>query len=352
MRIGVFSTGHNRQARRLVLALERLQPGSTLFFDISLDPPERTSMDAGRICWNGVDLTTLDAAFLHGFTYLDPVIPSGDIDVDWSLWREDYIEQQMKYTYLYSLLTELERRGVRLINPPAAHLRAFMKTALLERLRENGLAVPSLLCTNSPEAAQEFCRGAGCQPAGAAKVVWHPACGRGAWQPFFDRQRQALVSIKRPPILLAGLQEGPLVRAFVSDGKPLLILGRCAPQQRPDVAEETLEQFFEVPAAEVRESIRRAAEVLNIPWFQLLFIQAAGRAWIYDVEADPLLDSLPLPHQEQITGLLAEQLLGVRPQYEAPLQVSEAAAQPQQRPTVFLRRMLQVLFDFEKSKYS
>jgi len=342
MKLGLFSLSSDKQSRQLVKALNAASPGSTIFFDLSLDDPERSAMDASRLEWNGVDLTTLDAAFLHGFSYLDPVIPSGDLDLDWSVWREDYIALQMKYTYLYSLFSELERRGVKVINSPQMHLRAFMKPLLLEQLRAAGLNIAATITTNGIDAAKAFC-------AKAPKVVWRPCTGRASYQLFLDKQREALISTKKPPVLLAELKEGPLVRGYFYDGKPVLFLERYVPDNK---YEETLEQFFEVPCADLREQVALAAHTLGFPWLQMLFIPVDGKAFIYDVDTDPLWESLPTNWQHQLTALLAAKLLGQDAGYEAPLTVASGPDCVKQRPTIFLRRMLQILFEFEQSKYS
>lgn len=342
MKLGVFSTAGDKQTRQLVKALNAAHAGSAIFFDLSLDDPERSTVDAARLEWNGVDLATLDIAFLHGFPYLDPVIPSGDLELDWSVWREDYIALQMKYTYLYSLFAELERRGVKVVNSPRMHLCAFMKPLLLEQLRAAGLNVAASMTTNSMDAAKEFC-------ARTPKVVWRPCTGRAAYQLFLDKQREALISTKKPPVLLAELKEGPLVRGYLYDGKPVLFLQRYVPDNK---AEETLEQFFEVPCADVRDQIALASRTLGFPWFQLTFIPIDGKAYIYDVDVDPLWESLPTAWQRQLTALLAGKLLGAEAAYEAPLSVPIGPDAVKQRPTIFLRRMLQILFEFEQSKYS
>lgn len=342
MKLGIFSLAGDKQIRQLVKALNAASPGSAIFFDLSLDDPERSAMDASRLEWNGVELTTLDAAFLHGFSYLDPVIPSGDLDLDWSVWREDYIALQMKYTYLYSLFSELERRGVKVINSPQMHLRGFMRPLLLEQLRAAGLNVAATVTTNAMDVAKDFC-------ARTPKVIWRPATGRAAYQLFLDKQRESLISTKKPPVLLAELKEGPLVRGYFFDGKPVLFLQRYVPDNK---GEETLEQFFEIGCADVREQLALATKTLGVPWVQILFVPAEGKAWIYDVDTDPLWESLPTAWQRHLTAILAGKLLGQDAGYEAPLTVPTGPDTVKQRPTIFLRRMLQILFEFEQSKYS
>jgi hypothetical protein len=329
MTIGLFSPAGDKQAQRLRSALNTLSPGSTQSLDLALAAPERSAMSATELTWNGVDLTTLELAFLRGFSYCDPVMPAGDLDVDWSLWRFDYIGQQQKYTYLYSFFCELERRGVKLLNSPDAHLRLFMRPFILEQLRQAGVNVPALTCTNRMDVAREFC-------GRHASVVWRPATGRAAYQLFQDRQREALVSLQKPPVLLAEVIAGPLIRAYLYDGQPLLCLKMGAPNP---VGEETLERFVETDCGEACGDLRRVAETVRVPWLQVSF----------DLEADPVFEGLPTVHSEKLVTLLAARML--KRGAACPPAPTASAPEPKERPTLFLRRMLDILFEFEESKY-
>ncbi|MGD0088861.1 MAG: hypothetical protein ABSE73_02975 [Planctomycetota bacterium] len=338
MKIGLFSAAGDKQACHLCSALNALSPGSALQFNLNLDPPARSSMSAAEATWGGVDLATLDAAVLRGFPYCDPVVPSGDLDVDWGLWRFEYIAEQQKYTYLYSLFSELERRGVKVVNPPSVLLNLFMKPFILERLRQTGLKVPELACTNDMAAARQFC-------GGHEHVMWRPAAGRAAWQLFLDRQREALISPRKPPIMLAeAIEGGPLCRGYLYDGQPLLFLKMAAPDCQ---GEERLEFFSTADCAAATAELRRLAETLSAPWLQVTFVLKDAQAWIYDLDADPLCEDLPALHRERLLALLAERLL----RREPARQPDPTGEDNQERPTIFLRRMLRVLFEFQESKY-
>jgi hypothetical protein len=339
MKIGLFSPAGDKQAERLQSALNALSPGNAQSFDLALAAPARSSMSATELTWNGVELTALDLAFLRGFAYCDPVVPAGDLDVDWSLWRFDYIGQQQKYTYLYSFFCELERRGVKLLNPPDAHLRLFMRPFVLEQLRQAGVNVPALTCTNRMDVAREFY-------GRHASVVWRPATGRAAYQLFQDRQREALVSLQKPPVLLAEVVAGPLIRAYLYDGQPLLCLKMGAPDP---VGEETLERFVETDCGDVCGDLRRVADSVRVPWLQASFVLKDGRAWIYDLDADPMFEGLPTVHSEKLVTLLAARMLNSTA--ACPSAIPADAADAKERPTLFLRRMLDILFEFEESKY-
>ena len=349
MNVGVFAWQNNKQARQLHNILNAFIPGSAIQYDLALDQPDQCSMDAAGIEWNRLALSpavpslaeSQSIAFLHGFSYCDPVIPPCDsaTDVDWSLWRFDYIASQQKYSFLYSVFSELQRRGVKIVNAPDAQLSVFMKPFLLEQLRQAKFNVPSTLCTNNMGIAKEFCASAG-------RVFWRPATGRAAWQMFLKRQREALISNKKPPVLLAEGVEGPFMAGYYFEGKLLLLLERKSPCLVP---EETLESFRIVDQKTAPPELARICGVLKIPWLQVLFVLKDGKAWIYDIDADPLFEGLPAVYSEILSARLAAALLNMD---ATAMKESLQSKETGQRPTLFLRRMLQILFEFEQSKYA
>jgi hypothetical protein len=67
---------------------------------------------------------------------------------------------------------------------------------------------------------------------------------------------------------------------------------------------------------------------------------------IYDIDTDPIYHGLPEAYQQRIREGLAHRFLGQENALE-----STPPEQPQSRPTLFLRRMLRILFEFEYYKY-
>ncbi|MFH1491232.1 MAG: hypothetical protein ABII06_20175 [Pseudomonadota bacterium] len=337
MKIGIFADSSLGRAAGL---LEKIGPMGGVrcdFFDMGLHPPDEVSLDQSALYWNGRDLTGLDIAYIHGFSFMNPVVPSPGRERDWSLWQSDYLVEQQKYSFLFSMFKELERRGVTLVNPPEAHVRSFMKPSFLEHLRRSGFSVPKLLCSNDMRSVKTFC-------AENEITLWRPSAGRAAWQLFLDRQRTHLIKRDAPPVLLSEGIEGPLVRGYFFDKKPLLMLKFNPPHRTPP---ERLEQFFHVDHPEAAEELGRLGEVIGAKWFLVFFILKDNRPWIYDIDPDPILDGLPDFYREHLMRHLACSLAGT--QEECPL--PEGADPPLDRPVFFLRRMLQILFDLEKSKY-
>jgi hypothetical protein len=177
------------------------------------------------------------------------------------------------------------------------------------------------------------------------KVVWRPATGRAVWQLFLDKQRISLVSPDSPPILVAECIEGPLIRGYLYDGVPLLFLKFSAPDLGPP---ERLESVWSVDCSEVVEVLQRLTVETGVRWAQVSFVFSDGKPWIYDIDPDPILEWLPDAYKDNLIAKLSYMIAGEKDKaIDLP-----ATTQPEERPTMFLRRMLRILFEFEKVKYS
>ncbi len=337
MNIGIFAHASSPQATDLREQLRGTGGVACRFFDLALHPSTAVSLDASSISWNGVDLTGLDLAYLQGFSFMTPAVPSAEDARDWSVWQADYLEVQQRYSFLLSLFKELQRRGVRLVNPPEVHVRAFMKPSLLEHLRRAGLPVPDLLCSNDVEEVDAFCRRSG-------TVLWRPATGRAAWQLFREKQKRHLIRKDAPPVLLAKAEEGHWVRTYLYEGRPLLRLAQRPPRDQPP---ETLERFFHVKDPLAGWETAGRLEATHAGWAMVLCLEGKGRSWIYDVDPDPVLDWLPGPYRAHLLQGLALALTGAT----EPCAPPQGIRPPLERPVFVLRRMLRILFDFERSKY-
>lgn len=336
MKIGLLSAAGNQQSLLLKRQLDQMAPGSAELFELPADAGPYVAIDAAGVHWHDRNLAELDVAYIHGFAYQSPVVPPALGDIDWSVWQTHYLAEQSRYSFLLSSFAELQRQQVRMINPPAMHWQNFMKLDALERLRLAGFDVPTVLCTNDADAARAFA-------ASLQRVVWRPATGRATWQLFTERQCQHLLAQRKPPVLLAEVLEGPLVRAYLFRGQPLLLLQRFPPSQVPV---EALETFQRVDYPELADTFARYFAHSGCEWAQLLFTYADGKAWIYDVDLDPVVTWLPAAFRHPLVEALAARLL-------EPLRhhIPTITTQPQTRATIFLRRMLSTLFDYEHMKY-
>ena len=336
VRFGLFADP-GLVASQLLEHLNGWVPGCGHLFPLSL-AGSRLSLDADAVCWDGIDLTALDAVWIHGFTYQSPILPAAASNRDWSLWQYDHLVAQQAYSTLFSLFQDLERRGVRVINAPRVQVRNFTLFAQLEGLRHAGFQVPRMICSNHREPVEAFCRA-------HETVLWRPTCGRGGWQRFTRKQCAALVSPEQPPILLAQGVPGPLTRSYLFEGKSLLSLQSRLPDPAP--AMERLEQFWQVPCTHVPHPGRLLQEVGG-HWLMLRYVHNETGTWIYDVDTDPELSALPEPFRHYLLTVLAAEMTGQTDTTQAMANL----AMPHERSTMFLRRMLRILFDMEQSKYT
>ena len=304
-----------------------------------LEPGQRVVLDAEGVSWNGVRLERLDALYIHGFRYEDPVLPPADPACDWSLWQTGSVIRQQSYSFLYSVLSRLEQLGgPRLYNPPSAEVAAFDRLGQLDRLALAGFAVPSRLAGNDDGTVAAFQRR-------HDGVVWRPVTGRAAWQWFQDRQRQHLVGPERPPVLLAAVTPGRLLRAYVLDGQVALVLATLPPNRDGLERLETMIPVTDLPP-EFLATIGRAVSTLVVRWAAALVTDGSDAPVFYDLDPDPEPGDLPPPFEAHLNHCLAAALTAT------PLPAPSFGPDPAERPALLLRRMLAIQFDMERSKYA
>jgi hypothetical protein len=337
IRVGLFSSRGDKQTSLLQRRLDELAPGVAYHFTIPEAGTPPVALDSMRVEWDGINAAELEHGYVHGFRYENPAIPRALEDAEWTLWQTDYITDQQRASFLHSAFSELERRGVRLFNSPNAHVHAFALPNLLETLRQNGFRVPPLVCTNDRDAAETFCEQVGV-------TVWRPTTGRAPWQRCTPYRRDRVMGLDKPPILIAGVVDGPLIRAYLFNGKPLLLVKAKAPAFAPPL--ERLEVFIATECPEAYEHLERLTKTIGLRWGVVSFVSQDHQPWIYGIDPDPVWTQLPGSFGERVLSGLAKGLLG-----EDVSALGELPDQPQARETLFLRRMLQPLFELEHRKY-
>ncbi len=337
MRIGILANGADGQAVMVRDAVERLRPGVTRLFDLSLDGRETVTISADGVSWERLAPDAFDTLYVHGFQYQEPAVPEAMDGADWSLWQAGYVARQQKQSFLYSVLSRMEAGGVRMFNGPAVHLRGFSKPFDLQALEAGGVRLPDWTATNDGDAADRF-------RARHETVVWRTVTGRCAWQLFKDRQREALISPQAPPVMLAGVAPGRLIRVFVAEGVPVLSLAFDAPNCE---ALERMELFGALEPDDGTRAIARAVAAAGLRWAMILFVDGDGGPVVYDMDPDPVLGELPVDFQEYLADALARALLG------EPLDgLRFGDEELRERKTLFLRRMHRIQFDIEATKYA
>jgi hypothetical protein len=302
--------------------------------ELSLPAGTAVEMSAAGVVWAGVPLHELDTLVVSGFDHEDPLVPRALPGADFSVWQIDYIVDQQRASFVASVLRELGRRGVRVVNSWESLQLALSKPRVLGELARAGCRVPAWLCTSDPEAAKTFC---GSQE----RVLWRPASGRAKWQLFLDKQREALVGAGKPPVLLAAHPRENLRRAFVCAGEVLLAIECTVPVLDPL---ERMEEVWACDSAPVDGALVAAAQAALASWAQISYTLQDGTACIYDVDPDPRYAWLPGEFRAYLVARLARRLLGQRaPALPVPPR--------RERDSLFLRRMLVSLHDMEATKY-
>lgn len=334
----IFAPAGDRQAIELQRVINQLQPESCVLLAF---PDDRgvpaVSLSREEVYWGDIDASQLKTGFVRAFQYSNPVVPQALTDVDWSLWHYTYIGEQQKTSFLYSALSEIDRRGVALFNSPGMYLDVSMKVDLLERVRSSGVAVAEMLCTNDITEARAFA-----EP--REHILWRPVTGRAAWQLCLEKQMQALLDCQKPPVLLAGIEPGLFLRCYVLKGEPILCLKYVSPMQVPL---ETLEVFQAVEDIGFYDDLRTCAKLAGLKWGAIHCAVEGDRLAVYDIDADPVIEALPVEVQDYLNACIASSLLGRK------LPDSGSIPEgPLPRALPFLRRMLTALFEVERSKYT
>ncbi len=340
MKLGIFADTPNTQAQSIYNRIsDNHKELQVYFFDIRVPEKDSISLDESGVYWNDINIAQLDIAYLHGFSYQNPAVPlDKGMERDFSVWQQDYLIDQQKFSFLLSLFSDLDRRGVKLVNSPESFIVNFMKPYFLEQLRHMGFNVPKMICSNDMASVQSFCKE-------NQKTVWRPTTGRASWQLFLDKQRISFVKPDLPPVLLAELIPGPLIRGYFFEGDPLLFLKFTSPECSP---EEQLEIIWSEDCPEAENELKRFFSANKILWALVYFIPNNGHIWIYDIDTDPIMNWLPEPYKEFLINRFVLKLTGKEQDMESTLKKTS----PVERPAMFLRRMLRILFDFERSKYN
>lgn len=335
---GVFAPADDRHALELQRVVNELEPGSCalLAFPDDRGTPS-VSLSRERVYWGDIDASQLKTGFVRGFQYGNPVVPQALTDVDWSLWQYSYISEQQKTSFLYSALSEIDRRGVSLFNPPGMYLDVSMKVDLLERVRAGGVRVADMLCTNDLSEARKFAKS-------REHILWRPVTGRAAWQLCMERQMQALLDCQKPPVMLAGIEPGLFLRCYVLNGEPVLCLKYVNPSQAPL---ERLEVFQRVEEGGFFNDLRACVKLSGLQWGAIHCAVEGDQLAVYDIDADPVTTTLPDEVQDYLNACIACALLG----RDLPDLMSIPEG-PLPRALPFLRRMLTALFEVERSKYA
>ncbi len=337
MKLAVLAPAGDACAAAVSREARRLCGAEVPLLDLAVAPSSRVVFGSELVNWDGVALTALDCLFVCGFDYEEPNVPRAEPTADYSVWQIDYIVDQQRRSFVASVLRDLERRGVRVVNSWAALQAGFSRPGVFGMLARAGCDVPRWLASNDPSAVREFCRD--------GRILWRPAAGRAKWQPFLDRQREHLVAPAKAPILLAEAPRQKLRRAFLCDGEVLLALECAEPTLR---GLERMEEVVPCDPAPYAKALAHAVRAVGATWAAVTYAETAEAACIYDVDIDPRYSWLPEEHRAYLAARIAARLLGGA--------VSEPAGLPLpprgERDSLFQQRMLHILHQMEATKYA
>lgn len=338
MNIAVLADAAEPCARELAARIAALSGRHCSLFDLSVPAGTRVEMSHSGVAWDGVELAELDKLVVTGFDFQDPLVPRAVTSADWSVWQIDYIVDQQRWSFVSSVLRDLERRGVFVINSWQALQFGFAKARLLAELNRAGFCVPQWLCSDDMPAVAAFCEE-------RKHVMWRPNTGRAAWQLFLDKQRAHCVDPAKPPVLLAAHPEQAFVRAFVCTDEVLLALNWSAPHLEPF---ERMEEVWACDSSAVADELVRATKQIRASWAQVLYVVQDGRPCIYDIDVDPRYGWLPAEFRNYLQTRLARKLLDLPAPQADELPVPERG----ERDSLFVRRMLVTLHEMEATKYA
>jgi len=338
MKIGVLAQSVDKECRELVSSIEKISGFSCPVFDISDSAGTTVQLDQAGVVWNGFRLDEFDKLVILGFDYQDPLIPRAVVSADWSIWQIDYVVDQQYYSFISSVLRDLERRGVCMVNTWDSLKYNFSKALLLSRLQESGFLLPQWLCSNEMSVVEKFCTD-------EKQVIWRPNNGRAAWQLFLDKQRLYCVDPSKAPVLVASHPGFQLQRAFVCGTEVLLAL-HCSAPYAADF--EYMEQVWCCDSTAVAGELVAAVASTGATWAQVLYTEIDGRPYIYDIDSDPKYGWLPIEFRNYLNHRLAEQLLEIPVTTAVPLGDMARA----ERDSLFVRRMLVTLHELEANKYA
>lgn len=194
---------HRGDTQSLMLYEELLKLGmEVLYLPFRCDDEETCSrgfcFDNGEIRYLGHDLRDLKAVFIRALAFSVPAnLPAYLSRSEQAIWRAKYIQENIRFSSLFSMLNILKHRGVLIINHPRAYFQHNSKAQFFSLLRNKGFSVPELISTNDHQSARSFCKETTCVSksaygVGATRAVneesLFPGCGLNKTPALFQKK--------------------------------------------------------------------------------------------------------------------------------------------------------------------
>lgn len=117
----------------------------------------------GKIIYHGYDISDVKAVYLRALSLSIPAdLPAVLSRGEYSLWRAKFIDENIRFSTVFSLLTILRSKGVLIINHPETYYLHNTKSQFFSDLINNGFSVPEFLSTNDYGSAVKFCEKNSC----------------------------------------------------------------------------------------------------------------------------------------------------------------------------------------------
>lgn len=347
--IVIFYERSKPDAHLLVEALSACGFEATAF---NIHESERTTLSDDNLRWGDHDLTRAALIIVLDWQESVPMIPQAEPTGAWYNWRDDFVAQEQRFSFFRSLLDEAIRRELPLWHGSNAAWQRFVYPSLLRKLAQANLPVIDFVVTNDADAVQTFLDE---QPG-----LWRACSGDAPWQHIDENSAKDI--LHGTPKIVSRLYPGEWVLLFGAWGHTLGVITAEPPDS--DYPERLERLTFHQSDAESDQFCAAIERATGYAYFCVQGLLSEHGFRIFEIEPCPLLTHL----HPDLARHLARQLAGVISErlgkthggnlshaFEMAVDVEENPVENGmrfERPVLFLRRMLQPLFEIEAQRYS
>ena len=174
-------------------------------------------MDKGTITYLGYNLQNLRAVFIRALAFSIPSnLPAYLSKSEYAIWRAKFIEENIRFSWMFSMLNILRSRGALIVNHPETYHLHNTKAQFLSLLYDKGFSVPEFIATNDYKSAKDFCRQHEC--------VCKSAFGIGATRLVSEESLHPLCGLNRTPAIFQKKVRGETIRVHTVGSKVVLSL--------------------------------------------------------------------------------------------------------------------------------
>lgn len=209
MRVAIFGAPQEPQVAYVAALLRERGAEARVIDALAFPASPDIALDGDAVRVDGLAPEAFHAAYLRGL-FASPVAYGVDVAAAMQEnWRATMMAFREKGTFLTGLVSVMESRGVRMINPRASEA-CSVKPYQLELLRRAGVPVPDTLITNVPDEVRAFARR-------HARLIYKPVAGGATTRPLEapDLTDERLEKLRASPVTFQEYIEGVNVRVYV-----------------------------------------------------------------------------------------------------------------------------------------